>query len=163
MKALSRWGWGAVVLVKVEEATQPFPNTDRLTQRSVCALCKLSPPLPPPVYLSVSDFASGKVTLRMKKKKVKASLKFPLACRIDTIWCFHLHAVKKTELCSRTIWKTPWLSRLFCSDFPHVSLFPIRQTWLEEQHPPFFPHKKVQTLDHVTAAPWMGEKESLHV
>lgn len=78
--------------------TQPLPNTEILSQRSMCvySISSLFPPLRLSSSYKLTRPALGKVTSTVQRKKLKASLKLLLACRGRqlTIWCFHIHTVK---------------------------------------------------------------------
>lgn len=79
-------------------STQPLPNTEILSQRSMCvySISSLFSPLRLSSSYKLTRPALGKVTSTVQRKKLKASLKLLLACRGRqlTIWCFHIHTVK---------------------------------------------------------------------
>lgn len=79
--------------------TQPLPNTEILSQRSMCvySISSLFSPAPPVFFLQAHTPSLRRSYLNNKKEKnLKASLKLLLACRGRqlTIWCFHIHTVK---------------------------------------------------------------------
>lgn len=118
MKVRSGWvGAGS-------EGTQPLPNTDRLTQRSMCAQYELFPfshTSYPPVFLMLTHPASGRILQKASWKKKIIKIPFCLRHRQLSIWRFHLPRCHIRELACNDIMPVILLT------FSHVSLFPIKQ------------------------------------